>query len=109
MIDLRGNPGGLLNQAVDVCDKFLKKGDIVVSQHGAPKGVFPTRCTRFRAGSSTKYPIVVLVDRNTASAAEIISGALQDHDRALIVGETTFGKGLVQTVFPDLARTVAWR
>jgi carboxyl-terminal processing protease len=99
LIDLRGNPGGLLNQAVDVCDKFLKKGDIVVSQR-ARKGVFPDQVYTVPGGSSTKYPIVVLVDRNTASAAEIISGALQDHDRALIVGETTFGKGLVQTVFP---------
>jgi carboxyl-terminal processing protease len=98
LIDLRGNPGGLLNQAVDVCDKFLKKGDIVVSQR-ARKGVFPDQVYTVPSGSNTKYPIVVLVDRNTASAAEIISGALQDHDRALIVGETTFGKGLVQTVF----------
>jgi len=99
LIDLRGNPGGLLNQAVDVCDKFLKKGDIVVSQR-ARKGVFPDQVYTVPSGSNTHYPIVVLVDRNTASAAEIISGALQDHDRALIVGETTFGKGLVQTVFP---------
>src|ERR1700728_1234462 len=99
LIDLRQTPGGLLNQAVDVCDKFLKKGDIVVSQR-ARKGVFPDQVYTVPSGSNTKYPIVVLVDRNTASAAEIISGALQDHDRALIVGETTFGKGLVQTVFP---------
>ncbi len=99
LIDLRQNPGGLLNQAVDVCDKFLKKGDIVVSQR-ARKGVFPDQVYTVPSGSNTHYPIVVLVDRNTASAAEIISGALQDHDRALIVGETTFGKGLVQTVFP---------
>jgi carboxyl-terminal processing protease len=99
LIDLRENPGGLLNQAVDVCDKFLKKGDIVVSQR-ARKGVFPDQVYTVPSGSNTHYPIVVLVDRNTASAAEIISGALQDHDRALIVGETTFGKGLVQTVEP---------
>ncbi len=99
VIDLRDNPGGLLNQAVDVCDKFLQKGQVVVSQR-ARKGVFPDQVYTVPSGSDTKYPIVVLVDRNTASAAEIISGALQDHDRALIVGETTFGKGLVQTVFP---------
>jgi len=99
LIDLRQNPGGLLNQAVDVCDKFLQKGDVVVSQR-ARKGVFPDQVYTVPSGSNTHYPIVVLVDRNTASAAEIISGALQDHDRALIVGETTFGKGLVQTVFP---------
>jgi carboxyl-terminal processing protease len=99
LIDLRDNPGGLLNQAVDVCDKFLQKGQVVVSQR-ARKGVFPDQMYNVPGGSNTKYPIVVLVDRNTASAAEIISGALQDHDRALIVGETTFGKGLVQTVFP---------
>lgn len=99
LIDLRGNPGGLLNQAVDVCDKFLQKGQVVVSQR-ARKGVFPDQVYTVPSGSTAKYPIVVLVNQNTASAAEIISGALQDHDRALIVGETTFGKGLVQTVFP---------
>jgi carboxyl-terminal processing protease len=97
LIDLRGNPGGLLNEAVNVSDKFLQKGQIVVSQRGR---AFPDQVYRAPAGSDAKYPIVILVNRNTASAAEIVSGALQDHDRALIVGETTFGKGLVQTVFP---------
>ncbi len=97
LIDLRQNPGGLLNQAVDMADKFLQKGQIVVSQRGR---AFPDQVYRANRGESgPKYPIVVLVNRNTASAAEIVSGALQDHDRALIVGETTFGKGLVQTVF----------
>ncbi len=96
IIDLRGNPGGLLNEAVNMSDKFLQKGQIVVSQRGR---AFPDQVYRASHGSDTKYPIVVLVNRNTASAAEIVSGALQDHDRALIVGETTFGKGLVQTVF----------
>ena len=99
VIDLRGNPGGLLNEAVGMADKFLQKGQIVVSQKGR---AFPDQVYRASHGEdgSDKYPIVVLVNRNTASAAEIVSGALQDHDRALIVGETTFGKGLVQTVFP---------
>jgi carboxyl-terminal processing protease len=97
VIDLRGNPGGLLNEAVNVCDKFMQKGQVVVSQRGR---AFPDQVYRAPSGSDAKYPIVILVNRNTASAAEIISGALQDHDRALIVGETTFGKGLVQTVFP---------
>ena len=97
LIDLRGNPGGLLNEAVEVSDQFLQKGQIVVSQHGR---AFQDQVYRAPKGSDAKYPIVVLVNRNTASAAEIVSGALQDHDRALIVGETTFGKGLVQTVFP---------
>jgi carboxyl-terminal processing protease len=96
VIDLRGNPGGLLTEAVNMSDKFLQKGQIVVSQRGR---AFPDQVYRAAHGSDTKYPIVVLVNRNTASAAEIVSGALQDHDRALIVGETTFGKGLVQTVF----------
>lgn len=97
VIDLRGNPGGLLNEAVNMSDKFLQKGQIVVSQRGR---AFPDQVYRASHGEEgPKYPIVVLVNRNTASAAEIVSGALQDHDRALIVGETTFGKGLVQTVF----------
>jgi len=98
ILDLRGNPGGLLNEAVNMSDKFLQKGQIVVSQHGR---AFPDQVYRAAHGEqgNGKYPIVVLVNRNTASAAEIVSGALQDHDRALIVGETTFGKGLVQTVF----------
>ncbi len=98
IIDLRGNPGGLLDEAVNVSDKFLKQGQIVVSQRGR---AFPDQVYRAAHGEegSGKYPIVVIVNRNTASAAEIVSGALQDHDRALIVGETTFGKGLVQTVF----------
>jgi carboxyl-terminal processing protease len=98
VLDLRGNPGGLLNEAVNMSDKFLQKGQIVVSQHGR---AFPDQVYRAAHGEqgNGKYPIVVLVNRNTASAAEIVSGALQDHDRALIVGETTFGKGLVQTVF----------
>jgi len=97
VIDLRENPGGLLNEAVNTADKFLQKGQIVVSQRGR---AFPDQVYRAPKGSDLKYPIVVLVNRDTASAAEIVSGALQDHDRALIVGETTFGKGLVQTVFP---------
>ena len=98
VIDLRANPGGLLNEAVNMSDKFLQKGQIVVSQRGR---AFPDQVYRAAHGEngSEKYPIVVIVNRNTASAAEIVSGALQDHDRALIVGETTFGKGLVQTVF----------
>ena len=97
LIDLRSNPGGLLNEAVNTADKFLQKGQIVVSQRGR---AFPDQVYRAPRGSDLKYPVVVLVNRDTASAAEIVSGALQDHDRALIVGETTFGKGLVQTVFP---------
>jgi carboxyl-terminal processing protease len=98
VVDLRGNPGGLLNEAVNMSDKFLQKGQIVVSQRGRAFDPVVYRATHGEEGQ-TKYPIVVLVNRNTASAAEIVSGALQDHDRALIVGETTFGKGLVQTVF----------
>jgi carboxyl-terminal processing protease len=98
IIDLRDNPGGLLNEAVNICDKMLQKGQIVVSQRGR---AFPDQVYRASRGEegADKFPIVVVVNRNTASAAEIVSGALQDHDRALIVGETTFGKGLVQTVF----------
>ena len=97
VLDLRGNPGGLLSQAVDVCDHLLTKGQTIVSQRGR---AYPDQNYMATHGNDGKaFPIVVLVNRNTASAAEIVSGALQDHDRALIVGETTFGKGLVQTVY----------
>jgi carboxyl-terminal processing protease len=97
VLDLRGNPGGLLSQAVSVCDHLLAKGQTIVSQRGRayPDQVY----TAIHGNGGKTFPIVVLVNRNTASAAEIVSGALQDHDRALIVGETTFGKGLVQTVY----------
>jgi len=97
LIDLRENPGGLLSQAVDVCDHLLAKGQTIVSQRG--RAYSDQNYTATHGNSGKTFPIVVLVDRNTASAAEIVSGALQDHDRALIVGETTFGKGLVQTVY----------
>ncbi len=98
ILDLRGNPGGLLSEAVAVCDKFLEKGQVIVSQRGR---AFPEQTYRATHGNGGReYPIVVLVNHGTASAAEIVSGALQDHDRAIIAGETTFGKGLVQTVYP---------
>ena len=98
LIDLRANPGGLLTEAVATCDKFLKKGQVIVSQRGR---AYPEQTYHAMHGNDGRtYPIVVLVNHGTASAAEIVSGALQDHDRALIVGETTFGKGLVQTVYP---------
>ena len=98
ILDLRQNPGGLLSEGVGVADKFLKKGQVIVSHHGrsSPEKVY--RAARGNGGKD--YPLVVLVNRGTASAAEIVAGAIQDHDRGLIVGETTFGKGLVQTVYP---------
>jgi carboxyl-terminal processing protease len=98
ILDLRGNPGGLLNEGVGVADKFLKKGQIIVSHRGRSS---PERTYKATHGNGGKdYPLVVLVNRGTASAAEIVSGAIQDHDRGLIAGEVTFGKGLVQTVYP---------
>jgi carboxyl-terminal processing protease len=97
VVDLRENPGGLLSQAVDVCDHLLAKGQTIVSQRGR---AYPDQNYTATHGNGGKaFPIVVLVNQDTASAAEIVSGALQDHDRALIVGTTTFGKGLVQTVY----------
>lgn len=98
VLDLRQNPGGLLSEGVGVADKFLRKGSVIVSHHGRSS---PEKVYRAAHGNGGKdYPIVVLVNRGTASAAEIVAGAIQDHDRGLIIGETTFGKGLVQTVYP---------
>lgn len=97
ILDLRGNPGGMVTQAVEICDHLLAKGQTIVTQRGR---AFPDQNYVATHGNGGKtFPLIVLVNRNTASAAEIVSGALQDHDRALIVGETTFGKGLVQTVY----------
>src|SRR6266699_444923 len=98
ILDLRGNPGGLLSEGVGVADKFLKKGQVIVSHHGRASA--EKRYIAQHGNGGKDYPVVVLVNRLTASAAEIVSGAIQDHDRCLIVGEVTFGKGLVQTVYP---------
>src|SRR5690242_16125068 len=98
ILDLRQNPGGLLNEGVGVADKFLRKGQLIVSHHGRSSP--EKRYTAAHGNGGKEYPLVVLVNRGTASAAEIVAGAIQDHDRGLIAGETTFGKGLVQTVYP---------
>jgi carboxyl-terminal processing protease len=98
ILDLRQNRGGLLNQAVAVAGHFLRKDQTIVSHHGRAE---PEQVFRAKVGShGRQYPIVVLVDGNTASASEIVAGALQDHDRAWVLGENTFGKGLVQAQFP---------
>ena len=98
VLDLRQNPGGLLSEGVGVADKFLHKNALIVSHHGRSSPEKRYVATHGNGGKD--YPLVVLVNRGTASAAEIVAGAIQDHDRGLIVGETTFGKGLVQTVYP---------
>jgi carboxyl-terminal processing protease len=98
IIDLRNNPGGLLNQAIGVVDMFIDHG-IIVSQKGRVASeniVYNAR----KKGSDTKTPLVVLVNDGSASASEIVSGSLQDHKRAIIVGTKTFGKGSVQVVMP---------
>ena len=98
ILDLRYNPGGLLNQAVEISELFLKQGNVIVSTRGR------TQKTESRARKNgivkPEVPMVVLVNQGSASAAEIVSGALQDWDRALIIGKTSFGKGSVQTIFP---------
>jgi len=98
ILDLRQNPGGLLNEGVAVAGRFLRKGQVVVKHRGRTSPEKPYTARRGNGGR--EYPMVVLVDRYSASAAEIVAGALQDHDRAWILGENTFGKGLVQTVYP---------
>ncbi len=97
ILDLRDNPGGLLNQAIDISDLFVRKGQMIVST----KGRMPGSGHSYTAPSLDKVqlPLVVLINKHSASASEIVAGALQDHDRALIVGETSFGKGLVQSVY----------
>jgi len=104
VVDLRSNPGGLLDQAVDVADDFLDSGEIV-SQRGREKDDIERYYAR-PGDMAHGLPVIVLTDAGTASASEIVAGALQDHRRALIMGETSFGKGSVQTVVqtgPDSA------
>jgi carboxyl-terminal processing protease len=99
VFDLRDNPGGALDQAIRISNRFLPVGDLIVYTRGrAPNSNNDYRATE--ASHFTHVPMVTLVNRNSASASEIVSGALQDHDRALVVGETTFGKALVQSVYP---------
>lgn len=100
ILDLRNNPGGLLDEAVKVTEKFLPAGLAIVEVRGRD-GFLKGHTSEVRDGNVPELvPMVVLINRRSASASEVVGGALQDHDRALIVGETSFGKGLVQTVFP---------
>jgi carboxyl-terminal processing protease len=98
VFDLRGNPGGALDQAIKVANTFLPRGDMIVYTRGR----VPNSDQDYRATESSDFlqiPMITLTNRSSASASEIVSGALQDHDRSLIVGETTFGKALVQSVY----------
>lgn len=97
ILDLRNNPGGLLSQAVKVADDFLDSG-LIVSIKGRDKK--EEESVAHKNGKPRKYPMIVLVNEGSASASEIVAGALQDNKRALILGSTTFGKGSVQTLFP---------
>jgi carboxyl-terminal processing protease len=98
ILDLRENPGGLLQEGVAVAGHWLDRGQVVVSHKGRAYSEKPYLARGSQYGGA--YPVVVLVNRYSASAAEIVAGALQDHDRAWVLGDTTFGKGLVQTVYP---------
>lgn len=99
VLDLRENPGGLLDQAARVADYFLEEG-VIVSTVGTAEGREEKRAAD--RGNEPTYPIVVLVNERSASASEIVAGALKNHDRAIVVGQTTFGKGTVQLVFPRI-------
>jgi carboxyl-terminal processing protease len=98
ILDLRGNPGGLLDQAIDVASEFLPRGQVVVSVKGRTEYSDPIVYKSTGSDPAT-VPLVILLNRNSASASEIVAGAIQDHGRGLIVGETSFGKGLVQRIF----------
>jgi carboxyl-terminal processing protease len=98
VLDLRSNPGGFLDQAIQVAETFLPNGELILTQKGRNGFRDNTRVSRNTAPDLT--PMVILINDLTASASEIVAGAMQDHDRALIVGKTSFGKGLVQSIIP---------
>ncbi len=99
IIDLRGNGGGLLNEAVDICNIFVEKGNLIVSTKGKNPDKNNFYSTRSNA-SDSQIPLLILVNSTSASASEIVAGAIQDLDRGLILGQRTFGKGLVQNIIP---------
>ncbi|MEK6282071.1 MAG: S41 family peptidase [Acidobacteriota bacterium] len=98
VLDLRNNPGGFLDQAIQVAEVFLPNGQLILTQKGRNGLRDKTYVSTNRSADSV--PLVILINESTASASEIVAGAMQDHDRALIVGETSFGKGLVQSIIP---------
>ncbi|HYJ89560.1 MAG TPA: S41 family peptidase [Pyrinomonadaceae bacterium] len=98
VLDLRNNPGGFLDQAIQVAEVFLPTGQLILTQKG--RNGLRDNVYRSKNRSADPMPLVILINESTASASEIVAGAMQDHDRALIVGETSFGKGLVQSIIP---------
>jgi carboxyl-terminal processing protease len=98
VLDLRNNPGGFLDQAIHVAEVFLPSGQLILTQKG--RNGLRDNTYESRNSSPDLTPLVILINENTASASEIVAGAMQDHDRALIVGKTSFGKGLVQSIIP---------
>ena len=98
VLDLRNNPGGFFDQAIHVAEVFLKNGQLIVTQKG--RNGLRDNTYESRNFKPDLVPLVILINENTASASEIVAGAMQDHDRALIVGQTSFGKGLVQSIIP---------
>ena len=98
VLDLRNNPGGFLDQAIHVAEVFLRNGQLILTQKG--RNGFRDNTYESRNNTPDMTPLVILINENTASASEIVAGAMQDHDRAVIVGQTSFGKGLVQSIIP---------
>ena len=98
VLDLRNNPGGFLDQAIHVAEVFLSNGRLILTQRG--RNGLRNNTYESRNTTPDLTPMVILINENTASASEIVAGAMQDHDRALIVGQTSFGKGLVQSIIP---------
>ncbi|HEU4765783.1 MAG TPA: S41 family peptidase, partial [Pyrinomonadaceae bacterium] len=98
VLDLRNNPGGFLDQAIHVAEVFLRSGQLILTQKG--RNGYRDNTYSSKNNTPDMTPLVILINENTASASEIVAGAVQDHDRGLIVGQNSFGKGLVQSIIP---------